>query len=229
MSDPVAHKVALQERRSAELASRLQRVLAPLHGTEHALDSGCGAGAFAFALAPFVESVIGVDASEALVAAGRERAPANVDLRVGDATALPFEYGSFDVAGCLRVLHHVRRPELVVSELARVTRPGGRILVVDQLGDIDPLVSAEIDRFERARDPSHTRLLPDQDIRSLLDANDLEVPSNEVVREQRELEQSLDLAGLEGEERRRVGAMAPGPVYSVDVGWYVARKHGGSA
>ena len=44
---------------------------------------------------------------------------------VGDATALPFEYGSFDIAGCMRVLHHARRPELVVSELARVTRPGG--------------------------------------------------------------------------------------------------------
>ncbi len=229
MTDPVAARVALQERRSAELSAQLQRALAPLHGTERVLDSGCGAGALALALAPFVESVVGLDLSESLVAAGRERAPANVELRVGDATALPFEYGSFDIAGCLRVLHHVRRPELVVSELTRVTRPGGRILVVDQLGSVDPVVSAELDRYEQARDPSHTRLLPDQDIRSLLDANDLETLSNEVVREQRELEAYLDLAGLEGEERRRVGAMAPGPVYEVEVGWYVARKRGGLA
>ena len=62
----------------------------------------------------------------------------------------------------MRVLHHARRPELVVSELARVTRPGGRILLVDQLGFVDPVVSAETDRFEQARDPSHTRLLPDR-------------------------------------------------------------------
>ena len=104
----------------------------------------------------------------------------------------------------MRVLHHARRPELVVSELARVTRPGGRILLVDQLGFVDPVVSAETDRFEQARDPSHTRLLPDQDIRFLLDANDLEVLTNEIAREERDLERYLDLVGLEGDERRRV-------------------------
>ena len=127
----------------------------------------------------------------------------------------------------MRVLHHARRPELIVSELARVTRPGGRILLVDQLGFVDPVVSAETDRFEKARDPSHTRLLPDQDIRFLLDANDLEVLTNEIAREERNLERYLDLVGLEGDERRRVSGMAPGAVYEVEIGWYVARKRGG--
>ena len=227
MSDVVGYRLAAQESRADALRSRLLQLLAPLHGTERVLDSGCGAGALAFALAPLVESAIGVDLSEDLVAAGREIAPANCDLRVGDATALPFEYGSFDIAGCMRVLHHTRRPELVVSELARVTRPGGRILLVDQLGFVDPVLSAETDRFEQARDPSHTRLLPDQDIRFFLDANDLEVLTNEITREQRDLERYLDLVGLEGDERRRVSGMAPGALYEVEIGWYVARKRGG--
>ncbi|MGZ8687731.1 MAG: class I SAM-dependent methyltransferase, partial [Gaiellaceae bacterium] len=156
-------------------------------------------------------------------------APANCELTVGDATHLPFEYGAFDIAGCMRVLHHAHRPELVVSELARVTRPGGRILVIDQLGFVDPVVSAETDRFEKARDPSHARLLPDQDIRFLLDVNDLDVLTNEITHEQRDLERYLDLVGLEGEERRRVRGMAPGAVYEVEIGWYVARKRGGLA
>ena len=117
---------------------------------------------------------------------------------------MPFQYGSFDITGCMRVLHHARRPELVVSELARVTRPGGTILVVDQLGFVDPVVSAETDRFEQARDPSHSGLLPDQDIRFLLDVNDLDVLTNEITPEQRDLERYLDLVGLEGDERRRV-------------------------
>jgi ubiquinone/menaquinone biosynthesis C-methylase UbiE len=227
MGDVVGYRVAMQEGRADALRSRVQQLLAPFDGPERALDSGCGAGALAFALAPFVESVVGVDLSERLIAAGRELAPANCELLVGDATALPFEYGSFDIAGCMRVLHHARRPELVVSELARVTRPGGRILVVDQLGHVDPVLSAEADRFERARDSSHTRLLPDQDIRFFLDANDLEVLTNEITHERRDLEQYLDLVGLEGEERRRVRGMAPGAVYEVEVGWYVARKRGG--
>ena len=229
MSDVVGYRVAIQEERAAALRGRVQQLLAPLAGTERALDSGCGAGALAFALAPFVGSVVGVDLSADLVAAGKELAPANCELTIGDATALPFEYGSFDIVGCMRVLHHARRPELVVSELARVTRPGGRILLIDQLGFVDPVVSAETDRFEQARDPSHTRLLPDQDIRSLLDVNDLDVLTNEIRPEQRNLERYLDLVGLTGEERRRVSGMAPGAVYEVEIGWYVARKRGGLA
>ena len=227
MSDVVGYRVAIQEERSAALHDRVQQLLAPFSPKERALDSGCGAGALAFALAPFVGSVVGVDLSADLVAAGRELAPANCELTVGDAAHLPFEYGSFDIAGCMRVLHHARRPELIVSELARVTRPGGRILLIDQLGFVDPVVSAETDRFEKARDPSHTRLLPDQDIRFLLDVNDLDVLTNEITHEQRDLERYLDLVGLQGEERRRVSGMAPGAVYEVEIGWYVARKRGG--
>jgi ubiquinone/menaquinone biosynthesis C-methylase UbiE len=226
LSGPVELRVALQVERSSRLAAQVERLLGPFTGAERALDSGCGAGAFAFALAPHVAEVVGVDRAADLVAAGRERAPANVTLLEGDAEALPFAYGEFDLAGCLRVLHHTRRPELVVSELARVTRPAGGILVVDQLGNVDPLVSLEIDRFERARDPSHTRLLPDTDIRSLLDANDLVVTAREVIREQRELRSYLDLAGVAGEERERAEQLAPGSVYEVEIGWYVARKRG---
>jgi SAM-dependent methyltransferase len=227
MSDVVGYRVAIQEERAAALRSRVQQLLAPLTGTERALDSGCGAGALAFALAPFVGSVVGIDLSAELVAAGRELAPPNCELMVGDAGALPFAYGSFDLVGCMRVLHHAHRPEIVVSELSRVTRPGGRILLVDQLGFVDPVVSAETDRFEQARDPSHARLLPDQDIRSLLDVNDLDVLTNEIAPEQRNLEHYLDLVGLAGDERRRVSGMAPGAVYEVEIGWYVARKRGG--
>lgn len=226
MADVTGVRLALQESRGEALRARVQQLLAPFSGTERALDSGCGAGALAFALAPFVETVAGVDLEQRLVAAGQELAPPNVQLTLGDATDLPFPYGSFDIAGCSRVLHHARRPELVVSELARVTRPGGRLLIVDQLGHVDPLVSAALDRFEHARDPSHTRLLPDMDIRFLMEANDLEVLTNEITRERRDLEQYLDLVGLEGEERRLVQGMAPGPVYEVEVGWYVARKRG---
>jgi ubiquinone/menaquinone biosynthesis C-methylase UbiE len=227
MSDVVGYRVAMQEERATALQAHVRQLLAPLDGSERALDSGCGAGALAFALAPLVESVVGVDLSADLVAAGRKLAPSNCELILGDATALPFAYGSFDIAGCMRVLHHAHRPELIVSELARVTRPGGRILVVDQIGDIDPTVAAELDRFEQARDPSHARLLSDQDIRGYLDANDLDVLTNEVTLERRDLERYLDLVGLEGEERARVGGMAPGAVYDVEIGWYVARKRGG--
>ena len=120
----VALRLALQEERATELADRVRRLLGPFAGSERVLDSGCGTGALAFALAPIVGEVVGVDSRPEYLEAARELAPENVTLAEGDAMALPFEYGAFDIAGCVRVLHHVRRPELAVSELARVTRPG---------------------------------------------------------------------------------------------------------
>jgi SAM-dependent methyltransferase len=223
VTDRVEHRRQLQAERHADLAARAQSMLAPFEGNERVLDVGCGTGALAYALAPLVGEVVGVDASEVLLASAREHAPPGCTFVLGDAEALPFPYGDFDLVGCLRVLHHVRRPELVVAEIARVTRPGGRILLADQLGDIDPTRSLELDRFERARDATHTRLLPDADVRGYLDANDLVVTANEIVGERRDMERYLDVAGLEGEARERVARMAPA-VYEVEVGWYVARK-----
>ena len=217
---------ALQEERAADLAERVRRLLGPFSGTEAALDSGCGTGALAFALAPHVADVVAVDVRADYLEAGREQAPPNVRFVEGDAMALPFGYGEFDIAGCYRVLHHVRRPELAVSELARVTRIGGRVLLVDQLGSIDPLRSLETDRFERLRDPTHQRLLPDADFRGYLDANDLVLLTSEVVRERVDLERRLDLGGFSEEERVRIRGPAPAAPYEVEVGWYVARKPG---
>jgi SAM-dependent methyltransferase len=218
---------ALQDAAAPVLAARVRSFLAPLTGDERALDAGCGAGALALALAPLVREVVGLDAVPEALDQARRRAPANATFVEGELARLPFERGAFDLAGCLRVLHHVPRPELAVSELVRVTRPGGRIVVVDQLGTTDPLVQLERDRFERTRDPSHQRSLPDADIRALLEMNDLVVLRDEVVTEERELDAFLDRAGLDGEERARAAAFAPGPSWRVEVGWYLARKPGG--
>ena len=99
-------------------------------------------------------------------------------------------------------------------------------MIVDQLGSIDPLRSLEMDRFERLRDPSHQRLLPDADIHGFLDANDLVLLSHEVTRERVDLEQRLELAEVPEEERVRLRGLAPAAVYEIEIGWYVARKPG---
>lgn len=219
-------RLALQEERAADLSDRLRRLLGPFTGNEVALDAGCGTGAVAFALAPSVAEVVGVDMRTEYLEAGRLTAPGNVRLLEGDVMQLPFGYAEFDLTCCHRVFHHVRLPALAVSELARVTRPGGKIFIADQLGSVDPLVSLEMDRFERLRDSTHQRLLPDADIRGFLDANDLVLLSSEVTRESVDLEQRLELAGFEREERARIRGPAPAQPYEIDVGWYVARKPG---
>jgi SAM-dependent methyltransferase len=168
---------------------------------------------------------VAVDPAPELLAEARARAGPfpNVTFVEGDATRLELESASFDLAGCARTLHHVHRPELVVAELTRLTRPGGHVLVIDQIAPADPLVAIDIDRFERARDSSHERLLADVDVRLLLEANDLVVIRTEFAEERRDLDRYLDLAGCTGEARERAAALAP-PDNTALVGWYLAAR-----
>lgn len=212
----------LQDARAEALATTV-RELVVTRGDERALDAGTGAGALAFALAPLVREVVAVDVEPALLDEARRRAPANVELVEANATSLPFESGSFDIAGTLRTLHHVARPELVVAELTRVTRPGGTIVVADQLASLDPLDALDLNRFERARDASTSRILSDQDMRGLFDSNGLVLRRARVEREPRELEPYLDLAGCEGGAREQALALAPRP-YVAELGWYVLER-----
>jgi ubiquinone/menaquinone biosynthesis C-methylase UbiE len=212
----------LQDGRIADTRERLGRLLT-LSGTERALDVGTGAGEFAIALAPLVAEVIGVDLVPEMLEEGRKRAPENVELREGDARAMPFRAGEFDVVLSARTFHHVPRPELVLAEMNRVLRPGGTMLVVDQLAPVDPLAAIELNRFERARDPSTSRILADVDLRGLFDANSLVLRRSEVTENDRNLDAYLDLAGCEGHERAQAAALAPTD-RTGRYGWYVLTK-----
>jgi len=215
---------ALQDARAAELEQKTLQFVSP-KGDERALDSGAGTGALAFALAPHVREVVGVDVVPELLEQARKRAEqlSNVSFVEGDATKLPFGYGEFDLAGTLRTLHHIARPELVIAELARVTRSRGRVLVIDQIAPVDPAAAAELNSFERARDPSHTRTLADVDLRGLFESNGLVLVRAKYERESRDLDAYLDLAGCEGEARERAKTLAP-PGYAADLGWYLLEK-----
>jgi ArsR family transcriptional regulator len=96
-------------------------------------DLGCGTGTMLASLAPHVKQVIGVDASEEMLAAARVRLSgvANVDLRRGSLESLPIETASVDAVTMMLVLHHLASPGAAIAEAARILRPGGRLLVVD--------------------------------------------------------------------------------------------------
>lgn len=98
-------------------------------------DLGCGTGQMTAALAPFVERVIAVDASAAMLQAARKRLQGlgNVDLRRGELEALPVDDARLDAVTMTLVLHHLPEPAKALAEAARVLKPGGRIIAVDML------------------------------------------------------------------------------------------------
>ncbi len=111
------------------------RLAGPLAGLR-LLDVGCGDGAYAIAAAQLGARVHGIDTSPQMIEAARRRAVeqgAQIDLRVADAAALPFEDGSFDVVLAVTVLCFVPDTEAALGEIARVLAPGGR-LVLGELG-----------------------------------------------------------------------------------------------
>lgn len=221
-----ADRVAEHAEQQIELVREQLRTFVVPRGDERALDAGTGAGTLALALAPLVREVVGVDVVAELLERARANAPANVSFVEGDATQLPFDTGSFDLTCTRRTLHHIARPERVIAELTRVTSPGGHVFVDDQIAPADPLAALELDRFERARDSSHTRTLPDVDFRQLFEANGLVLLQSRYQTHRRELDYYLPLAGCEGDAAERARALSPGgpEAYVAESAWYLLRK-----
>ena len=98
-------------------------------------DLGCGTGQLSETVAPYVRRVIAVDGSADMLDAARARLAdfRNVDIRRGELEALPIKDGELDAALLSLVLHYSPDPARTLTEVARVCRPGARILAVDML------------------------------------------------------------------------------------------------
>ncbi len=98
-------------------------------------DLACGSGAATLALAPWVARVIAVDRSPEMLQAARRRARgvANVLFEEGDLEHLPIADGACDAALMLLALTQIDEPRRAAAEMARVVKPGGRVVVVDLL------------------------------------------------------------------------------------------------
>jgi SAM-dependent methyltransferase len=102
-----------------------------------ALDAACGTGRHARRLAELGHRVIGVDATAEMLALARAAVPA-ATLARGDLARLPVRSASVDLAVCALALDHAPALAGPIAELARVLRPGGRLV----LSDVHPVMSA---------------------------------------------------------------------------------------
>ncbi len=117
-------------RHSRLLAPLFIRFIGSIQDGDHVLDVGCGTGSLTFTIANTAQpsKIIGIDRSEGFIEYVRSiNADPRVTFEVGDAQQLPYPEASFDKSLSMLVIHFVPDPPRVVSEMRRVTRPGGMV------------------------------------------------------------------------------------------------------
>jgi ubiquinone/menaquinone biosynthesis C-methylase UbiE len=152
-------------------ADGMRRTLkaAALEPHHKVLDVACGPGIVACAAAKQAGHVTGIDLTPAMIEQAKARQAreglANCDWRVGDATALPFADAGFDRVLTRYSFHHMPEPIRALKEMARVARPGGRVVVIDATPTAQ--TQAAYDAMETLRDPSHASALTLDQLRAL--------------------------------------------------------------
>jgi SAM-dependent methyltransferase len=153
-------------RAAADRAGETRRVGYELLGVTEGwsvLDVGCGLGEVCADLAELVGSsgrVVGVDVSAEMIARARERwSHLAAEFDVGDGEALVFEDETFDAVRAERVIQHLVNPARAIAEMARVTRRGGRVFVLDPVHDATIIATDYPDVWEtiRAHGPGAVR------------------------------------------------------------------------
>lgn len=132
----------------------------PVSPDDVVLDVAGGAGHVGRHLAAGAAFAVVVDLTREMLQAGVAAGRRDVVFVEGDATALPFADGQFDVVVCRFAFHHIDEPALAAREMARVARPGGVVAVIDMVTEPE----SRHNELERLRDPSHTRALEENEL-----------------------------------------------------------------
>ncbi len=147
---------------SAEEATKLLVEMANVGKDDVLLDVACGPGMLVCALAQSAKHVTGIDLVPAMIdlakKAQQEKNLNNVSWDTGNVLSLPYKNESFSVVASRYTFHHFLDPKAVLKEMVRVTCSQGRVAVIDVFtSSLEQ--SAEYDRVEKLRDPSHVHTL----------------------------------------------------------------------
>lgn len=144
-----------------DLRAAYERVQQHLSRDAQVLDVGTGAGHLSYTLAPAVARVVALDPSPGMLTTVRQSAAqrglTGIETCEASAAALPFAAATFDLVSTRYSAHHWLDLPRALTEMRRVVKPDGFILVIDFLGDEDALVDTHLQSLELLRDTSHVR------------------------------------------------------------------------
>ena len=179
----------------------------PVSPDAQALDIATGTGEFARALAPHVAKVIGLDATDAMMAQGKkfieEAGIENIRFQKGIVQELPFEDESFDIVSSRYAFHHFADPKPVISEMIRVCKTGGHAIIVDIIVP-DESTAAAYDYHEWLCDQSHTRCLGFEEFQTYYRLFGMDVVSARTRVLEEKLIEWMDFSLTEKEHREEI-------------------------
>lgn len=136
---------------------------------DNVLDVACGPGIVACEFARYAGHVTGMDITPAMIEQAEKRQQElnleNLAWRIGDAVPLPYADNTFSLVITRYSFHHLLAPDKALSEMIRVCRLGGRVMVADVA--MESSKSESYDRLENMRDPSHTHALTHEEFTAL--------------------------------------------------------------
>ena len=140
--------------------------------------------------APYLRTVVCLDATDAMLEVGRHEAESsglkNMVFVRGYAEELPFLDESFDIVFSRLAFHHFTDPERCFAEMVRCLRTGGRLVMIDMEAAREELRPSQ-DTIETLRDPSHVRNLSRAEMFSLFSVHGLRVEKCEMTKIRQEL------------------------------------------
>ena len=111
-----------------------EAILREIDKCDVVVDMGCGTGELMEKLKSVARNVIGVDSSSKMLEQARKRfrpGSVNFDLRLGELEHLPLKNGEADCAVISMVLHHLSTPETIITEISRILRENGILVIAD--------------------------------------------------------------------------------------------------
>lgn len=175
------------------------------------LDVSTGAGHTALTFAPHVTRVIACDLTPQMLDAARklanERGIANVEFKPADAHSLPFEENMFDLVTNRIALHHYTDARKALAEMARVCKPGGIVVLDDNIVPPDKQTAGSINHFEKLRDPSHNWAYPSARLAAMMSEVGLKIEHSETMSKEMEFDPWADRMGASAETKAKLRQM----------------------